>query len=348
MKVEGPVYGAFTLIDGVQMSYKIIESKNSWDELSLRKTFALDVLMGLSSEKKFLSSKYFYDKNGSELFAKITDEQDYYPTDCEFDIFKTHKTEIAHFLKGDSFNLIELGAGDGRKTKILLEEFINQKLDFEYVPVDISESAVANLSENLAKDFPDLVTNGLVGEYMSSLEWLKNNSNRKNVILFLGSNIGNFSMTQSMVFLRTVWANLNHKDVMLIGFDLKKDIDVLLRAYNDSAGVTAAFNLNLLNRINRELGGNFNLNKFQHFGTFHPGHGAMESYLVSLADQRVYIKELEKEFSFKAFEAVHTEYSYKYLQKDIEFLAKETGFNIRFNFNDSKKYYIDSLWEVQK
>ena len=330
------------------MAYKILETKTENDAQSMREQFALDVLMGFSSKHKYLPSKYFYDDRGSELFSKITETPEYYPTQCEFNILQSKGRDIAQSLGQTNMNIVELGAGDGRKTLLFLRQLLENQQNFEYHPIDISEYAIEKLDQTLKRELPELSHQGLVGEYFVSLKWIKENKKGKNVILFLGSNIGNFHLAQALVFLRSLWKNLNHGDQLLIGFDLKKDIDVLLWAYNDRSGFTRDFNLNILERINRELGGHFDLKNFQHFGTYNPHIGAMESYLISLCQQDVIIDELEKGFRFRAYEPIHLEYSYKYLEEDIAYLAKESGFSIQKNFYDQKKFYINSLWQVEK
>jgi L-histidine N-alpha-methyltransferase len=310
--------------------------------------FALDVLIGLSQTPKSLPSKYFYDEEGSKLFQQITELPEYYLTQCESEIFHSKKDEIARLVNGSRFNLVELGAGDGRKTKILLEHFLKAGLDFRYVPIDICEAAVKGLIGGLNKHSSRLPIKGLVADYRDGLKWLSNTNGHRNVVLFLGSSIGNFSYSEAREFLYGLWNALEDGDHLLIGFDLKKDIQLLERAYNDSKDVTARFNLNLLHRINRELGGNFDADQFQHYSTYNALSGAMESYLISRREQVVDIEALNQSFSFEAWEPVHTEYSYKYLESDIASLAEETGFSIVAQLMDSKKYFVDSVWQVSK
>ena len=168
------------------------------------------------------------------------------------------------------------------------------------------------------------------------------------MVLFLGSNIGNFDHNEARFFLRNLWINLNDGDLVLIGFDLKKEINLLLKAYNDSTGITARFNLNLLERINRELGGEFDISKFRFFSTYEVYSGAIESYLVSLVEQEIPIKDIGRSFYFRSWEAIHTEYSYKYHISDIEGLAAETGYRVKEHLFDSRRYFVDSIWEVKK
>jgi L-histidine N-alpha-methyltransferase len=311
-------------------------------------TFALDVLIGLSQKPKFLPSKYFYDEEGSKLFQQITELPEYYLTQCESEIFQNKKGAIAGLIGGNEFNLVELGAGDGRKTKILLEQFLKEELDFRYVPIDICEAAVEGLISGLDKHVPQVPIEGLVADYCDGLKWLSTMNGYRNVVLFLGSSIGNFSYSEAREFLYGLWNALEDGDYLLIGFDLKKDIQILERAYNDSQDVTAQFNLNLLHRINRELGGNFDADQFQHYSSYNALSGAMESYLISRQKQVVDIGALNQSFPFEAWEPMHTEYSYKYLESDIASLAEETGFTIVAQLMDSKRYFVDSVWEVSK
>ena len=308
--------------------YKILAEHDYADSFTERDAFALDVLVGLSSPRKALSSKYFYDSRGSELFQEITQLPEYYLTEVESEILDTHRDQIAGHLRGEPFNLIELGAGFSDKTTTLLRHFHRCRLEFQFVPIDISESATRQLVETLKRELPECEVHGLVGEYFDGIKWLNNRSRRKNLVLFLGSSIGNFTHSEACLFLRNLWNSLNPGDLVLIGFDLKKDIDLLLKAYNDAKGITSAFNLNLLERINRELGGQFDIAKFRHFGTYDVFSGGMESYLVSVERQTVFIEAIGRSFTFEPWEPIHTEYSHKYLVSDIETLSAETGFEI--------------------
>jgi dimethylhistidine N-methyltransferase len=330
------------------MSFTILDSIRHQHAGTQKDMFGLDVLTGFSSKPKFLASKYFYDAKGSELFKKITETKEYYPTRCEFEIFNDQKANIVGELPTE-FSLIELGAGDGRKTRVLLKEMFKQKKKFEYLPIDISKSAIEEMTESFMSEYaPELKMHGVVGEYIEGLRWVKENRDKPKVVLFLGSNLGNFNETQAIVFLRTIWNSLAAGDIFIMGVDLKKDIDVMLDAYNDAGKVTSAFNLNVLTRINTELDANFDISKYQHFGTYNPKLGAMESYIISMEDQEVSIGFLKKKFRFKSFEPIHMEYSHKYSEQDIQFLAKETGFKIDNSFSDSKKYFTDFLFQVTK
>lgn len=329
-------------------TYRVIHHQEAQHVFGAIETFALDVLVGLSEERKEIPSRHMYDAEGSRLFARIMDLPEYYLTRCEKEILETHRETIAALVGSEPFNLVELGAGDGRKTAILLEHLLEKKLEFQYVPIDISEAAMKDLTNSLAQRFDSLKVNGLVSEYESGLMWLNKRDRRRNIVLFLGSSIGNFTHAQNTVFLRNLWNTLNHDDLVLIGFDLKKEIKLLLAAYNDAQGVTRDFNLNLLHRINRELGGEFDVEKFRHLGTYDVFSGTMQSYLISLEEQQVYIEKIGRAFSFRPWEPIHTEFSYKFLDADIESLASDTGFAVERHLYDSRHWFVDSIWRVHK
>lgn len=329
--------------------YKILESAELSQLRDPSRDFALDVLVGLSEKNKKLDSRYFYDDEGSHLFQQIMNCPDYYPTESEKEILTNHGRSIVATCGQGPLNVVDLGAGDGEKTKILLRALINLGVECRFVPIDISEAAVRGLLESMTEELPEVEVQGLVCEYTDGLNWLSaEDASRRNLLLFLGSNIGNFDKPRARAFLRRQWTSLNDGDFALIGFDLKKDIEILLRAYNDSDGYTAQFNLNLLKRINDELGGDFRQEAFRHYGTYDVFSGAMVSYLVSLEEQTVHIESLGRSFHFDAWEPVHTEYSYKYLEGDIEDLANDTGYVIEGKYRDSQHRFIDSLWRVQK
>lgn len=308
--------------------------------------FALDVKNGLVESPKTLPSRYFYDEIGDDLFQKIMDLDEYYLTRAEFEIFVRQKGEILNSFLGDesSFRLVELGAGDGTKTKVLLSYFLEREVPFTYSPIDISGNVLEQLEEDLSEELPALKVEPIVGEYFSALEELAANDTSKEVVLFLGSNIGNFDRASGVEFLTHIGENLSAGDMLLIGFDLMKSPEKILSAYNDKEGVTKAFNLNLLTRINNELGANFNVEDFDHFPTYDPLTGETKSHIISKKQQTVYIESLDESFSFDAWEAIHTEVSQKYSMKMIEAYAAEAGFEIVHNFMDSNQYFVDSLW----
>lgn len=327
--------------------YRVLKPQDLEAAHGLR-AFALDVLNGLSETPKRLSSRWIYDDEGSRLFSRICEVEEYYPTRSEAEILRNHTEDILKRSGTDELDIVDLGAGDGRKTNIMLEAALAQVRDVRYVPIDISEASMASLVKRTGEQYPAMKLGGIVAEYFDGLHWLSQSNDRRNLVLFLGSNIGNFNKVQARVFLRQLWEALNDGDQVLIGFDLKKDIELLLGAYNDKQGVTAAFNKNLLKRVNRELGGDFDLSAYRHFATYDVFSGAMESYVVSLKQQTVTIRDLRSTFEFDEWEPIHTEYSYKYLQKDIDDLADKTGFKIIEQYYDNNGWFTDSLWQVEK
>ncbi|UII29144.1 L-histidine N(alpha)-methyltransferase [Fulvivirga maritima] len=310
----------------------------------MNKQFAKDVLEGLNATPKRLSSQYFYDEKGDALFQKIMNLDEYYLTRSEFEIIESNKEGMLRIFKGDdeAFNLIEFGAGDGYKTKVLLNSFLQAGADFSYIPIDISANVLSLLSGSLKKELPALKVQPMEGEYFSVLKTLKS-TKAKNVVLFLGSNIGNFRHEQAIEFLQELYGSLKKGDLVMIGFDLKKDPDVIISAYNDKEGTTRAFNLNLLHRINNELGGNFDVSKFKHWPTYDPYTGTTTSYLVSTQKQKVEI--MDQAIEFDEWESVHMEISQKYNVKDVESMASRVGFTIRNNFYDSNGYFLNSIWK---
>jgi len=295
---------------------------------------------------KELPCKYLYDDKGSALFCKIMELPEYYLTDCEMEVLDNHKNRIQDLLGSSDFDLIELGAGDGLKTRTLIEHFIDSDRDFHYYPIDISESAVAELVEGLNGDFHGLEIKGLVTDYFDGLKWLSAQDEAKKLILFLGSNIGNFSPHGALDFLNRLRSSINRGDQLLIGFDLVKDIDVMLRAYNDPHGVTEAFNSNVLVRINNDLGGEFDLNRFTYVAQWDKRCDAIMSYQISTCEQEVYIRELDRTFVFGRKEPIHTESSYKFTVERLEAIASKTRFRVVEHFYDDRRYFVDSLWEA--
>ncbi|MEQ9423281.1 MAG: L-histidine N(alpha)-methyltransferase [Cyclobacteriaceae bacterium] len=309
--------------------------------------FARDISRGLTANPKYLSSKYFYDKKGDELFQQIMALDEYYLTKAEYSIFNDQKDDILEvFSQGKPFELVELGAGDGYKTKVLLRHFQEANANFKYLPVDISANVLESLASDLEQEMPDLNVSGLRGDYFQVLQDMKKKENVRRVVLFLGSNIGNFKRITAIQFLHQLKAGLDKDDLVMIGFDLKKDPDKIFAAYNDERGVTKAFNLNLLTRINQELDADFNLDNFKHYPYYDPVSGECRSYLLSKCDQVVKINQLNQEVHFKAWEAIHTEISAKFDLDSIKDLATTAGFTIEANFFDKNRWYVDSVWRV--
>lgn len=308
--------------------------------------FAEDVRQGLSAETKYLSSKYFYDDHGSRLFRQIMELPEYYLTRAEAEVFEQRKKEIIESFVSNhqSFDLIELGAGDGTKTAILIDALLKKGIRFNYFPVDISAIALEILTAKFKREFPTLSIKAVHADYVQGLKLLKTESKQAKIVFFLGSNIGNFTLADGIEFLGQIKSAVNKNDLLLIGFDLQKDPEIILQAYNDKQGVTAAFNLNLLTRINRELGADFNLDKFAHHPVYHESDGAARSFLISREKQTVFIKALNQAFDFQKCEPIDMEISQKYTLKMINEIAEKSGFEMIQNFFDDKRYFTDSLW----
>lgn len=320
--------------------------------IELRRTkqtqFAKDVIKGLSQDQKTLSSKYFYDAQGDKIFQQIMAMPEYYLTNSEYEIFSQQRQEISSAIKAwdAPFNLIEFGAGDGYKTKLLLRSLVASSASFTYYPVDISQHILDELKQQLDKEFPELEVRPLQHDYFQALNSLSALNSHRNITLFLGSNIGNFPLEQAASFLKQFKKQSKKGDMLLMGIDLRKDPRIITAAYDDPHGITAAFNLNLLERMNRELGATFNLRNFSHHTFYEPVSGEVRSYLVSLENQRVSFGQMDWQVDFEAFELIHTEISKKYSMKELEQLATSNGFKVIENFMDTKAYFLDSLWEL--
>ena len=273
--------------------------------------------------------------------------EEYYLTNAEFEILDTYKQELLQqfTLQEEAFDLIEFGAGDGYKTKILLEHFTLANAKFKYVPIDISGNILQILHQNIKDEFPNIQIEPIQGEYFQSLEILQKHDRNKKIVLFLGANIGNFNDKEIEKFIRHLADDLNPGDMVLIGFDLKKDPNHILNAYNDKQGITKDLNLNLLKRINNHLGGNFDITSFQHFPSYNPINGETTSFLVSTKDQEVYLEKAKLRFHFKAWEAIHMEISRKFDIETIERFAQGANFKVVNNFFDRQNFFVDSLWQ---
>lgn len=308
--------------------------------------FAQDVHEGLSSYPKHLSSKFIYDQKGDKLFQDIMNMPEYYLTNCEFNILKKHTSLIAEYFNGKKgFDLIELGAGDGKKTKILLQHLVDKNYDFTYCPVDISQHSLEDLESSLKKEIPEVSVKTLQGSYFKVLENLADYNIRKKAIMVLGSNIGNLMHDKAIEFLKNIQIAMSDEDMLFMGFDQKKNPETILNAYNDPAGITERFNKNLLVRINSELDANFNIEEFRHWETYDPETGTAKSFLVSLKEQEVAINELNLNVQFKAWESIHTEISQKYDDEVVEWLADEAGLKVIEFFTDDLGYYKNYIFK---
>ena len=272
---------------------------------------------------------------------------EYYPTRAEMEILTRKPADIAAALPyHEPFNIIELGAGDGLKTKELLNYLVGQKADFTYMPIDISGEAMQQLEGKLTESLPDLKVKTLVGDYFEVLNNL-DSEGRPNLYLFLGGNIGNYEKDGAVDLLRMIRGVMQADGRLLTGFDLRKNPRVIQEAYDDAAGVTRAFNMNLLTRMNRELEADFSLDQFDFYSFYNPRNGEVRSMLVSLTEQDVYFKALNQSVHFEKNELIHTELSKKYTLTEIDELAAESGFIVERNFFDSAHYFTDSLWRCR-
>ncbi|MBV2247184.1 MAG: L-histidine N(alpha)-methyltransferase [Lentimicrobium sp.] len=317
------------------------------ETVSLTNTLLTDTLSGLQNNPKTLKAKYFYDDEGSRIFEQIMHMPEYYPTRCEREIFTTQASAIVNAITNSTnepFELVELGSGDGIKTRVLLKELIKNNSNFTYIPIDISRQAIEALQNNLKSHLPSLTINPLIGDYFKIMHQINGYSGFKKTALFLGANIGNYLADELALFLNALSNFLHRDDKILLGFDLKKSPAVIRKAYDDPHGLTRDFNLNLLRRLNRELGADFSLNHFEHHAEYNPITGYARSFLISICAQKVKIAASETVISFDKWEPIFMEVSRKFDLKTISSLAKNYGFKIISNFTDSKEYFVDSLW----
>lgn len=300
--------------------------------------FYKQVMDGLKSENKFLPSKYFYDEEGSDLFEQICELDEYYPTDSEVSIMESEIDEIADVI-GSHVQLVELGSGSSMKTRILLENCRDLAM---YVPVDISGAFLQTIAQKLHTDYPGLDIRPVAADYTSPFVIPESDAIKKRVIYFPGSTIGNFTRQRASVFLGTIGGNLSPGDGLLIGVDLKKEIGVLEAAYNDSRGITAKFNKNILTRINREIGADFDLNQFRHRAFYDAGEGRIEMHLESLSNQAVRINGAK--IIFKEGETIHTENSHKYTTDEFEDIAGDNFKRLK-TWTDERDYFSVHYFE---
>lgn len=308
--------------------------------------FYQDVVKGLTGTPKYLQSKYFYDAAGDALFQQIMRTPEYYLTRCEMEILSAQTVAIADALGATPFSLVELGAGDASKSFYLLEELHRRNPEQAYFPIDISENIITQLQNTLPVKLPGLQVQGLRGEYIDMLETVNYLSARRKVVMFMGGSIGNFTPEEAVKFCRRLREQMKPGDLLLIGFDLRKQPQLILDAYNDKRGITRDFNLNLLTRINRELGADFDINQFHHFPTYDPLTGACKSYLVSSADQQVQLG--EHLIRFKKDEPIFMEISQKYSVEETRQLANAAGFRPAQYFFDGRRWFTDVLWELSQ
>jgi L-histidine Nalpha-methyltransferase len=305
-------------------------------------SFAEDVRDGLSASPKNVPSKYFYDELGSALFDAITLLPEYYLTRAETEILREWGWEIVRAL-GNPIEFIELGSGSAVKTRILIEEALRVQRTLKYSAIDISGEALRASSQALVEAYPTLSVTAYSADYFSILGTSTLKRSGRVLAMFMGSNIGNYEPEDARALLTGLGASLKPGDGLLLGTDLKKDARVLEQAYDDATGVTAAFNKNLLSRMNRELGADFNLRNFTYLTKYDPQHGRVCSYLEAVRAQNVHIGRLDMTVKFTRGERIHTESSYKYSIDDIATLAEQTGYALARSWSDREERFSVNL-----
>lgn len=311
-------------------------------ERSATASFADDVRSGLTAPRKQLPPKYFYDELGSALFEAICVLPEYYLTRTEAEILECSASEIVAAL-GGVIELVEFGSGSARKTRALIAAALARQDRLEYHPIDISPAALIGSAAGLVAEYERLHVSAYASDYFDVLESASLRTSQRVLALFLGSNIGNYDPTAARVLLGAMSAAFKPGDGLLLGADLKKDASVLERAYNDPTGVTAAFNKNVLARINRELGGRFDLDGFVHAARYDATRGSVDSYLVAQRGMRVSVDALGIDLRFAATETIHTESSHKFDARDIASLASDCGFRVGATWMDREQRFAVSL-----
>ncbi len=306
------------------------------------KTFAEEISNTLSKSPKSINPKFFYDTRGSQLFEKICDLPEYYLTRTEMGLLRKVKSD---FRQSSDYRLVELGSGSSVKTRLVLDILKETQKKLEYIPIDISE-ILEHSSKKLLEEYDNLTITGIIDSYCTGLEFLQNYDSKPNLIAFLGSSFGNFEINEGVTFLRQINSVMKDSDLFLIGLDLIKEKSILERAYDDSRGITARFNLNVLERMNIELSANFDVDNFSHMAVFNENKNRIEMYLKSKIRQDVQIKQAGLELSFAEGELIHTENSHKYSIDGIYDLFSDTNFQINQMWTDSKFGY--SLVLAQK
>ena len=299
-------------------------------------TFADELFQSLNQKQKSIDPKFFYDEKGSKLFEKICSLPEYYLTRAEISILKQLEQKFPSYLDGD-FRLVELGSGSSTKTQVLIDVLVKLQKHVEYFPIDISK-ILKDSCLKLQYNYKTLHITGIIDNYERGLEFVKDYDDKKNLIVFLGSSYGNFYPEDGLVFLQKINSFMKKNDLFLIGLDLVKEKTILEKAYNDTRGITAQFNLNILERINLELNGNFNSEKFEHHAFYNESKRRVEMHLVSKVEQEVNIRGIKEIIKFKKDESIHTENSYKFTSEQIENMIKES-FQIVKIWTDKKKWY---------
>jgi L-histidine Nalpha-methyltransferase len=296
-----------------------------------------EVVNGLTSARKTLPCKLFYDDRGSALFEEITRMPEYYLTRTELEILQDKSHEIAHAI-GLPVSIIELGAGTATKTGTLLGAFARRQMRLKYYPVDISPAALDDAKNRIKLDCPSAVVKPVVADFAHGFAFLKNIPNRK-LVLYLGSSIGNFDWNDAVSMLKSVREQLAAGDTLLLGTDMVKPAKFLVPAYDDGQGITAEFDKNILMRLNREFGGDFDLSSFRHIAEWNPSASRMEIYLESMRSQAVSLKTLGLSLGFRKGERIHTENSYKYSLQMVEQMLCVSGFKLARSWFDRREWF---------
>jgi dimethylhistidine N-methyltransferase len=301
------------------------------------KSFAEEISHSLTQNSKFINPKFFYDQKGSQLFEDICEQPEYYLTRTEKKILELLNNELHEHLNSN-YRLVELGSGSSVKTRLILDALDKTHEKIEYFPIDISD-ILKEGAQSLLEDYASLKITGIIDTYERGLELLKDYDDTPNLMAFLGSSFGNFCPEEGKEFLKFVNSTMKESDLFLIGLDLVKDKQILEDAYNDSCGVTAKFNLNVLSRINTELDANFNLDNFSHHSLFNEDKQRIEMYIRSHKKQSVHIPKANLTLEFEKDELIHTEHSHKYTISTIEKTLKVTGFQINRIWKDENSHF---------
>jgi len=304
-------------------------------------TFAVELSQSLNQKQKSINPKFFYDEKGSKLFEKICSLPEYYLTRAEISILKHLEQKLPSYLDGD-FRLVELGSGSSTKTQVLIDVLAKLQKHVEYFPIDISK-ILKDSCLKLQYNYKTLHITGIIDNYERGLEFVKDYDDKKNLIVFLGSSYGNFYPEDGLVFLQKINSFMKKNDLFLIGLDLVKEKTILEKAYNDARGVTAQFNLNILTRINSELGGNFDTRKFAHHAIYNENKNRIEIYLRSLSNQTVIIPKSNLVLQIDENELIHTENSHKFTKSQIIEMFGISGFQINDIWYDQNKHFCLAL-----
>lgn len=301
------------------------------------------VTEGFKKNPKSIPALFFYDTSGSQLFEQICKLPEYYPTRTEHKILTDNARDIISTVN-DEVELVELGSGSSAKTRVLINAILTNQTHLHYIPTDISTDFLLESSIALNNEYGPLSITAIAAEHSDALRLLPEGTSQSRLFLFLGSNIGNFEPEETINFIGQIRRRMRENDRLLIGFDLEKDHQVLFDAYNDKAGVTAAFNKNLLVRINRELGGDFKLDLFDHYAPFVAEHSRIEMRLISRCAQQIHVGHLDQEFNFEEGEYIHTENSYKYTLEGFGSLCETAGMKMQKYWLDERAWFAVGLF----